>query len=141
MSVSLIERQLREATANLSEAEEFPHAETRWQPTGQTVIVQLRKVSDKIGSTGLLYRPQQDQALAQETEVFAKLLKVGPLAFRRPEDGEYYPGAPWAKPNDLVRIRHYNFDKLPADNDPAISLVIVDYLDIRAVVPRDAEAA
>lgn len=140
MSVSTMERTLHAVTANLAEAVEFPPAETRWEPTGQTVIVQLRKVSDKIGTTGLLYRPQQDQALAQETEVYAKLLKVGPLAFRRPKNGQYYLGAPWAKPGDLVRIRHYNFDKLPADNDPAISLVIVDYLDIRAVVPR-SEAA
>lgn len=92
---------------NLEEA--FPDADPGAKPYGHRVLVQVR--SPKTRTKGGLFVPKE----SRETEIWntqvAKVIMLGPVAFKNRDTLEPWPEGDWCKPGTYVRIPKYAGDR------------------------------
>jgi len=121
--------------------EAFPNVEPGVTPLGGRVLVQLRTTRQKT-SSGLI--------LAQETREFnnqscqlAKVISLGPIAYKGRGNGQPWPEGTWANPGDFVRVPKYGGDKfersIPGTDDKACFAVYMDHEIISQVNPEAFE--
>jgi co-chaperonin GroES (HSP10) len=108
----------------------YPDIDPGIIPLGGRVLVQLRRVK-KTTSSGIV--------LAQETRDFekyntqtAKVVSIGPLAFKKRDTMEPWPEGVWAEPGQFVRVPKYGGDRfeVPIPNEPdepALFMLINDH--------------
>lgn len=122
--------------SSLSEA--FPDVDPGVQPFGDRVLVQIR--TPKNMSAGGIYIPQE----AQETELWntqvAKVISVGPTAFKNQDTLEPWKEGNWCQPGDYVRVGKYGGDRwqvpIPGTRDTALFVIVKD-LDVIGKVTTD----
>jgi len=88
----------------------FPEAHPGIKPLGSRVLVQLRLVRERTAG-GIFIAPETrefNEAIGQ----FAKVLALGPLAFRNRNTGEVWPEGLWASVGDIVRVPKYGGDRM-----------------------------
>lgn len=78
-------------------------------PFGSRVLVQVRRVKTTTRS-GIILAESTKDSEAWNTQV-AKLVKVGPLAFRKRDSAEAWPEGVWAAVGDFVRIPRWGGDR------------------------------
>lgn len=121
--------------ADLDDA--FPPCDPQVQPLGSRVMVQVRTAKKKTAAGIILIET------VQETEQYntqvAKVIGVGPLAFRSRRDMQPWPEGAWAEIGDFVRIPRYGGDRwhMPLPNGEEALFVIFNDLDIVAKVTGD----
>lgn len=105
----------------------FPPTNPQLAPYGSRVVVQLRRVPTK--SAGGIELPQS----ALDSEAWniqvAKLVRVGPLAFKRRESGEPWPEGIWAQEGDFVRVPKYGGDRWSVDQGSGAPVAFVIFND------------
>jgi co-chaperonin GroES (HSP10) len=94
-------------------------------PFGSRVVVQLRRVKDRTKS-GIILAQSTKESEAWNTQV-AKLIKVGPLAFRKRDSGDEWPEGIWAKPGDFVRVPRWGGDRwsVKADDGGEVAFLVL----------------
>jgi len=125
--------------------EAFPAAEAGIQPFGSRVLVQIRSPKQKTAS-GIILDTGTKDTEKWNTQV-AKVITVGPLAFKNRTSMEPWPEGAWCKEGEYVRVAKYGGDRwevsLPGGetalfvifNDlDIIGSVIGDPLSIRAFI-------
>ncbi len=89
--------------------EAFPQADPELQPFGHRVLVQIR--TPKRQTAGGIYVPEE----SRETELWntqvAKVITLGPVAFKNRETLEPWPEGEWCKPGVFVRTPKYGGDR------------------------------
>lgn len=121
--------------------EAFPEVDPGMFPLGARVLVQLRTVREKT---------QSGIVLVEDTKVFnksntqmARLIRLGPIAFRNRDTGLLWREGTWAMPGEYVRIPKYGGDrferKIPGTDDTAIFALFSDHELIAKVVPEAFE--
>ena len=87
----------------------FPLADPGQMPSGQNIIVQIAKVPEK-SKGGILYADatKQHQEWNEQT---ARVIALGPLAYKNPNTGEPYQEGNWCEPGDFVRIPKWGGDR------------------------------
>lgn len=96
--------------------EAFPdNADPGFTPFGTRVVVQLRRVKNTTKSGIILTQSTKDSE-AWNTQV-AKLVKVGPLAFKKRDSGEDWPEGVWANVGDFVRVPRWGGDRWSVEAD------------------------
>jgi len=125
-------------TYEQSLAEAFPDADPGVQPFGSRVLVQIRNPRQRTASGIIL------DSGTQETEKWntqaAKVIAVGPLAFKNRNTMESWPEGDWCKPGEFVRVPRYGGDRweIPRGKDEGAALfVIFNDLDIVGRVTGD----
>lgn len=121
---------------SLSDA--FPEVDPGVQPFGDRVLVQIR--TPKRQSAGGIILVEE----TQETEIWntqvAKVLAVGPGAFRNQDTLEVWKEGVWCQPGDYVRVGKYGGDRwqlpIPGTRDTALFVIVKD-LDIIGKVTGD----
>lgn len=78
-------------------------------PFGTRVVVQLRGVKN-VTRGGIILAKDTKETEAWNTQV-AKLIKVGPLAFKKRDSAEPWPEGIWAAPGDFVRVPRWGGDR------------------------------
>lgn len=120
----------------------FPPVECPLIPCGNRILVQVGSPLDK--SDGGIILTGETQDFQKWTQKLAKVLKVGPLAYRDRTTFEPWPEGPWCKVGDYVRVGQYGGDrveiKVPDDltryeNHMALFATISDR-DVFSVVPE-----
>lgn len=123
--------------------EAFPPCEPGVEPFGSRVLLQIRSPKTKTRG-GIILTTE-----ARETEHYntqtAKVLAVGPLAFRNRTTQEPWPEGSWAEPGDFVRVPRYGGDRWsvkPTNPDAAKDVeeaivVIFNDLDLVGKVTGD----
>jgi co-chaperonin GroES (HSP10) len=128
----------------------FPEVEPNTKPFGSRVLVQLR--SPKTVSRGGIFIPEE----ARQTELWntqvAKVVTLGPVAFKNRETLEPWPEGDWCQPGTYVRVPKYGGDRwevpvpqdATADDRPESAIFILfNDLDIIGEIlgdPRDIVA-
>lgn len=109
-----------------SETEVFPEVNPGVQPQGNRIVVQLRKAKD-ISKGGILLI-SDTKATEKWNEVVAKVVKVGPLAYKDLSTLEPWPEGPWANPGDLVRVIKYGGDRwaVPHGDGEVVFIILQD---------------
>lgn len=118
-------------------AEAFPAAEPGIQPFGSRVLVQIRSPLQKTASGIILDNGTKDTE-KWNTQV-ARVITVGPLAFKNRTSMEPWPEGSWCKAGDFVRVAKYGGDRweVALPNNESALFVIFNDLDIIGSVIGD----
>jgi co-chaperonin GroES (HSP10) len=128
--------------------EAFPAVEPGVQPFGQRVLVQLRtakRMTKPKEEGGIELTEETRETVAYNTQV-AKVIAVGPLAFKNRTTMQSWPEGSWAAVGDFVRVGKYGGDRwerpIPGTHDdlgrPEQALfMIVNDLDIIGKITAD----
>ena len=118
-------------------AEAFPNADSGVQPFGSRVLVQIRTPKTKTKGGIILTRDTVDTE--KWTTQVAKVISVGPLAFKNRNTQETWPEGDWCKPGDFVRVPKYGGDRweVPVNKNDSAMFVIFNDLDVIGQVTGD----
>lgn len=118
-------------------AEAFPAVDAGVQPFGSRVLVQIR-TPRKVTRGGIILSSETQDTEKWNTQV-AKVISVGPLAFKNRNTQESWPEGDWCKPGDFVRVPKYGGDRweVAISRDDSAMFVIFNDLDIIGQVTGD----
>lgn len=120
----------------------FPDVDPGVQPVGSRVLVQIKSAAAKTES-GLLLTTDTVETEHDNTQT-AKLIAVGPGAFRNRETLELWPEGEWAKPGDFVRVPKYGKEQWRRPGpDGSVAFAMFEDLQIVGIVtinPLDTQA-
>lgn len=117
-----------------SEEECFPIIETGIEVAGDRVLVQLRR--EKSTSKGGIILVDETRQTLRFNETVAKVVQIGPLAYKSPDTLEPWIEGPWCKVGDLVRTIKYGGDRFVVQPDDEGSPVVFITLQAREVISR-----
>jgi len=117
-----------------SEEECFPFIEPGVEVAGDRVLVQLRR--QKVKSKGGIILVEETQQTLKFNETVAKVVQVGPLAYRSPDTLEPWIEGPWCKEGDLVRTIKYGGDRFVVDPGDEGGPVVFITLQAREIISR-----
>ena len=89
--------------------EAFPPVDPGVQPFGSRVLVQIRTPKTKTKG-GIIITQEMREVEHHNTQV-AKIIAVGPLAFKNRQTMEHWPEGSWVEPGDFVRVPKYGGDR------------------------------
>jgi co-chaperonin GroES (HSP10) len=118
-------------------AEAFPAATAGIQPFGSRVLVQIRTPKSKTAS-GIIIDTGSRDAEKWNTQV-ARVVSVGPLAFKNRNTMVDWPEGSWCAAGDYVRVPKYGGDRweVPLPDGESALFVIFNDLDIIGRVTGD----
>ena len=122
-------------------AEAFPAADAGVQPFGSRVLVQIRTPKTKTAG-GLILHSESRDTEKWNTQV-ARVVSVGPLAFKNRDTMQSWPEGSWCKPGDFVRVPKYGGYRwevpmgMKDGNNESAMFVIFNDLDIIGQVTGD----
>ena len=117
-----------------SELECFPLVDPGVDIAGDRVLVQLRR--EKTTSKGGIILVDETKQTVRFNETVAKVIQVGPLAYRNLEDLSPWIEGPWCKEGDLVRTIKYGGDRFVVQPDDGGAPVVFITLQAREVISR-----
>lgn len=124
--------------ADQSLAEAFPSVEPGIAPLGGRVLVQLRRVANTTKS-GIVLVEETKEAVKWNNQV-ARVIALGPLAFRNRETRELWPEGAWIEVGDFIRVPRWNGDRheVPVkDSNVPVTFVVFNDHEIIAKVTGD----
>ncbi len=92
--------------------EHFPDVKPGVRPFGLDVLVQMKLFREKTASGLVLVKDTQE--MNNENTMVARVVAIGPLAYRNRDTGEPWNEGIWARPGDLVLVPKwggFRFDK------------------------------
>jgi len=118
--------------------EAFPEVDPGALPFGSRVLVQFRTPKTKT-SGGIILTSDTVETEKWNTQV-AKVIAVGPLAFKSRDKQTDWPEGAWARPGDFVRVSKYGGDRwevpVGSGKEQAVFSIFND-LDLIAKVTND----
>lgn len=117
----------------------FPTVDPAHRPFGSDVIVQIR--TPKLQTSGGIALAEETRETDQWNTQVAKVIAIGPVAFRNRETLEPWPEGAWAIPGMYVRVPKYGGDKWwrEASNSVDGKALFAQFkdLDLMGEVPED----
>lgn len=117
-----------------SELECFPILDPGIEVAGDRVLVQLRR--EKVASKGGIILVDETRQTLRYNETVAKVIQIGPLAYKSPDTLEPWPEGPWCKVGDLVRTIKYGGDRFVVNPDDEGAPVVFITIQAREVISR-----
>lgn len=114
-----------EAPQSLNEA--FPDVDPGVIPLGGRVLVQMRRTAKKTRS-GLIIVEETAETVKWNQQV-ARVVAMGPLAFRNRETMDYWKEGAWVQVGDFVRVPRWNGDRIEVAVKGADPVVFVTFND------------
>lgn len=117
-----------------NELECFPVIDPGIEVAGDRVLVQLRR--EKISSKGGIILVDETRQTLRYNETVAKVIQIGPLAYKSPDTLEPWPEGPWCKVGDLVRTIKYGGDRFVVNPDDEGAPVVFITIQAREIISR-----
>lgn len=117
-----------------SELECFPIVDPGVEVAGDRVLVQLRR-QKTMSKGGIIFVDETQQTL-KFNETVAKVVQIGPLAYKSPDTLEPWIEGPWCKEGDLVRTIKYGGDRFVIQPEDDGAPVIFITLQAREIICR-----
>lgn len=106
----------------------FPSVDPGHVPFGERVLVQIRTPMTKTASG--LFLPEESRETERWNTQVAKVISLGPVAFRNRDTLEPWPEGAWVEPGTFVRVPKYGGDRwevpVPELNEPALFVLFLD---------------
>lgn len=118
--------------------EAFPACDPMISPSGSRVLVQFR-TPKKVTKGGIILTADVRETEHYNTQT-AKVLAVGPLAFRKRDTMAPWPEGAWCKPGDFVRVPKYAGDRwtvATSDGEDEAILSLFEDTNILGLVTGD----
>jgi co-chaperonin GroES (HSP10) len=117
-----------------SEAECFPTIDPGVEISGDRVLVQLRRQKTK--SRGGIFLVEETTQTLKFNETVAKVVQIGPLAYKNPDNLEPWPEGNWCEVGDLVRTIKYGGDRYVVDAEDGEGAVVFITLQAREIISK-----
>jgi co-chaperonin GroES (HSP10) len=92
----------------------FPDVDPEFEPFGYRVLVQIR--SPMARTRGGMILPHSSQETEKWNTQIAKVISLGPVAFKNRETLEPWPEGAWVQPGAFVRVPKYGGDRWEVPN-------------------------
>ena len=129
-----IDLNLNDEADTRTELECFPVIDTGVEVAGDRVLVQLRR--EKITSKGGIILVDETRQTLRFNETVAKVVAMGPLAYKSPDDMKDWIEGPWCQIGDLVRTIKYGGDRFVIQPDDEGAPVVFITLQAREIISR-----
>ena len=112
--------------------EAFPEVDPGAVPVGGRILVQWRQTIKKTTSSGIVLVEETKETEKWNNQV-AKVIAVGPLAFKKRDTLEPWPEGNWVEVGDFVRVPKWGGDRWevpfgnPAEGETALFSVFNDH--------------
>jgi co-chaperonin GroES (HSP10) len=117
-----------------SELECFPIIDHGVEVVGDRVLVQLRR--EKTTSKGGIILVDETKQTLRFNETVAKVVQIGPLAYKNLEDLSPWIEGPWCQVGDLVRTIKYGGDRFVVNPDDDGAPVVFITLQAREIISK-----
>lgn len=117
-----------------SELECFPEIDPGVEVVGDRVLVQLRR--EKTTSKGGIILVDETKQTLRFNETVAKVVQIGPLAYKNLDDLQPWIEGPWCKEGDLVRTIKYGGDRFVVNPDDGGAPVVFITLQAREIISK-----
>jgi len=111
----------------------FPSVEPGAKPLGGRILVQLRRTKKKTTGSGIILVEETKEA-EKWNNMVAKVIEVGPLAFKNRDTMQGWPEGSWCVAGDYIRVPKWGGDrwevKVPGEDhleDPALFMILNDH--------------
>ena len=108
----------------------FPSVDPGAKPLGARILVQLRRSKKKATSAGIIL-VQETKETEKWNNMVAKVVEIGPLAFKKRDTMEPWPEGSWCEVGDFLRVPKWGGDRweveVLGEEDPALFMVINDH--------------
>jgi len=115
-------------SADLQDA--FPAVDPGAKPLGARILVQLRRTKKKTTSAGIILVEETREA-EKWNNMVAKVIEIGPLAFKKRDTMEPWPEGSWCEVGDYLRVPKWGGDRweveVPGQEEPALFMVLNDH--------------
>lgn len=117
--------------------EAFPAVDAGLTPFGNRVLVQIRTPKRK-SAGGIILTDETKETELWNTQV-ARVVSLGPVAFKNRDTLEHWPEGDWCKIGDFVRVPKYGGDRwfVPVRNDEQALFCLFKDLDLIGAVTID----
>lgn len=114
----------------------FPVVDPGVKPLGSKVLLQIRRTKTK--SKGGIILTAEIQDVEKWNQQTAKVIALGPLAFRNRQTMDLWPEGAWVEPGDFVRCPKYGGDRWEIDlEDGAALFLLINDLEVIGKVTGD----
>lgn len=106
----------------------FPSVDSGAKPLGGRILVQLRRTKKK--SHGGLILVNETKEAEKWQNMIAKVVEVGPLAFKHRDTMQSWPEGAWCQAGDFIRVPKWGGDRweIPTDEEePALFAIFNDH--------------
>lgn len=117
-----------------SEQECFPDVDPGIEVLGDRILVQLRR--EKVSSKGGILLVDETRQTLRFNETVAKVIAIGPLAYKSPDTLEPWIEGPWCQVGDLVRTIKYGGDRFVVQPDDDGAPVVFITVQAREVISK-----
>ena len=117
-----------------SEEDCFPNIDPGVEILGDRVLVQLRR--EKVSSKGGILLVDETRQTLRFNETVAKVISIGPLAYKSPDNLEPWVEGPWCQVGDLVRTIKYGGDRFVVQPDDDGAPVVFITVQAREVISK-----
>ena len=111
----------------------FPSVDPGAKPLGGRILVQLRRTKKKTSGSGIILVEETKETEKWQNMV-AKVLKIGPLAFKNRDTMQGWPEGSWCAVGDYIRVPKWGGDRwevaVPGEDeleDKALFMVLNDH--------------
>jgi len=110
----------------------FPSVDPGAKPLGARILVQLRRTKKKTTSAGIIL-VEETKETEKWNNMVAKVIAVGPLAFKKRDTMEPWPEGSWCEVGDYLRVPKWGGDRweVPVEGEPdedqALFMVLNDH--------------
>jgi co-chaperonin GroES (HSP10) len=120
----------------------FPAVDPGAIPLGARILVQLRRTKKKTTSAGIIL-VEETRETEKWNNMVAKVIAVGPLAFKKRDTMEAWPEGSWCEVGDYLRVPKWGGDRwevlVEEDEDPALFMVLNDHEVIAKITGNPLE--
>lgn len=110
----------------------FPSVDPGAKPLGGRILVQLRRTKKKTSAGGIILVEETKEA-EKWNNMVAKVIEIGPLAFKNRDTMESWPEGSWIAPGEYIRVPKWGGDrwevKVPGEDqeDAALFMILNDH--------------
>ena len=111
--------------------EAFPAVSAGIQPLGSRILVQIKTPKTKTAS-GIILHAETIETEKWNTQV-AKVVSLGPVAFKNRTSLDAWPEGDWVAPGDFVRVPKYGGDRFSVKINEEEEAIFVIFNDLDLV--------
>ena len=110
----------------------FPSVDPGAKPLGARILVQLRRTKKRATSAGIIL-VEETKETEKWNNMVAKVIEIGPLAFKKRDTMEPWPEGSWCEVGDYLRVPKWGGDRWEVavdgdpDDEPALFMVLNDH--------------
>lgn len=120
----------------------FPSVDPGAKPLGARILVQLRRTKQKATSAGIIL-VEETKETEKWNNMVAKVLEIGPLAFKKRDTMEPWPEGSWCEVGDYIRVPKWGGDRwevpIDGEDEKALFMILNDHEVIAKVTGNPLE--